>query len=458
MANKTVKKSAKVKAGVSCISDPARGIRGTVVVRSLGTVRPNGWNPNTMTPELEASLDHGMRTDGWLASQALLVWGHDEAGDERNVIIDGEHRWASACRIGLAEGPMVFLDGITEAQAKALTVKMNQKRGTWDDAKLGDVLRSIAQAGERVDDVEFGFQDDALAQLMAMAPPAAPDGGDVSGGDGTAPADEDVPVVPTDALEVKWKPAPGQVWVVPSLTSPGRDHRLTCGDCRDPEVVARLHGGVAPALGLHDPPYGISAMGLAMGRVGHGPNKRHAGGAVSSRQRGDKAHKTMFAPIVGDDEPFDPQHLLDRSARCCLWGANHYADRLPPSAEYLIWVKIGDEAAESDFSSAELAWVTPPMDRKGHVRRVVAPSQGGFMEGEKRLHPTQKPVAVQVRAVELYSQPGDVVTDHYMGAGAVGLACEKLGRVFHGCDIAPAYLAATLERFERLGLKPRLVE
>lgn len=38
------------------------------------------------------------------------------------------------------------------------------------------------------------------------------------------------------------------------------------------------------------------------------------------------------------------------------------------------------------------------------------------------------------------------------------LAAEKLGRTGHGIDLAPAYLAATLERLAVRGLKPRLVE
>lgn len=36
------------------------------------------------------------------------------------------------------------------------------------------------------------------------------------------------------------------------------DHRLICGDCTDPNVVARLLNGVEPKLLVCDPPYGIS--------------------------------------------------------------------------------------------------------------------------------------------------------------------------------------------------------
>jgi hypothetical protein len=190
---------------------------------------------------------------------------------------------------------------------------------------------------------------------------------------------------------------------------------------------------------LHDPPYGIDVVQNGGVRSG-----------VKNRKRG-------YAKIIDDDKPFDPAHLVTASEVVVLWGANHYADKLAPSAEYVVWVKIADEAKELTFSSAELAWVTPPSDRKGHVRRVVGWSQGGVMDGEGRLHPTQKPIKVQRAPIDWYTDPGDLVADWYMGAGAVIIACEQTGRIGHGMDIAHAYLAATLERLSARGLSPRLV-
>jgi hypothetical protein len=289
---------------------------------------------------------------------------------------------------------------------------------------------------------------DLLAELQKHLPASA------AGDD-----EEEEPVVPTDALVAKWGTAPGQLWVVPSLTVPGREHRLLCGDCRDSANVERLRAGRRPKLGLHDPPYGISAVGQALARVRHGRNKRLSVGAVSNRQRGGKAHRTAFAQIVGDDRPFDPAHLLASGvAVLVLWGANNFADKLPPSAEWIVWQKLADDAEESHFSSAELAWVTPPPDRTGHVRRVVRGMLKGNNgeDGEQRLHPTQKPRKVQEAPIGWYTEPGDDVEDWYMGAGAVIIACEKLGRVGHGMDIAHAYLAATLERLSARGLSPRL--
>lgn len=150
-------------------ADEGKGLVGDkVVVKPLDLVKPNTWNPNRMTAFERESLMTGLKKDGWLLSQALLIWGTDEKGREKNIIIDGEQRWTVAPSAGFAKGPMVFLHGLTEAQAKALTVKMDSKRGKFADEPLGLLLREI-QFDLGADNValDLGIQDDRLMLLLA---------------------------------------------------------------------------------------------------------------------------------------------------------------------------------------------------------------------------------------------------------------------------------------------------
>jgi hypothetical protein len=143
---------------------------GDVVMRNLDVVQPNSWNPNEMTPFMMESLKRGLQTDGWLASQALLVWATDENGNARNIIIDGEHRWTVARELGMKKGPMVFLENVTEAYARKLTVAMNHKRGESNKDDLGELLRGIqAEFGADLA-FEVGIEGEDLMKLLAEPP------------------------------------------------------------------------------------------------------------------------------------------------------------------------------------------------------------------------------------------------------------------------------------------------
>jgi hypothetical protein len=142
---------------------------GEPVMVRLDSVRPNGWNPNTMSHFERQSIRFSFKRDGWMASMAMLVWGKDEHGEERNIIIDGEQRWTVGKQIGMEKGPAVFLDGITEAQAKALTIKLDQKRGHFDDQALGVLLRGIEHSLDlETRALDLGIQERELAKFMPL--------------------------------------------------------------------------------------------------------------------------------------------------------------------------------------------------------------------------------------------------------------------------------------------------
>lgn len=52
-----------------------------------------------------------------------------------------------------------------------------------------------------------------------------------------------------------------------------------------------------------------------------------------------------------------------------------------------------------------------------------------------KIHPTQKPVKLLKRLIEICTDPGDVVIDPCFGSGATGRACLETGRSFYGFEI-----------------------
>ena len=56
-----------------------------------------------------------------------------------------------------------------------------------------------------------------------------------------------------------------------------------------------------------------------------------------------------------------------------------------------------------------------------------------------RIHPTQKPVKVMKRLIEICTDPEDVVIDPCFGSGSTARACIETGRNFYGFEINKQY-------------------
>ena len=59
-----------------------------------------------------------------------------------------------------------------------------------------------------------------------------------------------------------------------------------------------------------------------------------------------------------------------------------------------------------------------------------------------KVHPTQKPIGVVRRLIELFTDPGDVVIDPVAGSGVTLLAAEGMGRAAYGFEIKREFCRA----------------
>ena len=181
-----------------------------------------------------------------------------------------------------------------------------------------------------------------------------------------------------------------------------------------------------------DPPYGI---GFALGKhVRPVKNRKSVPRVLAERA------------IHGDENPFDPTPFL-RFKTVCLWGANHYADKLPARARWLVWDKRGDGSYSGPFSDAELAWCSTG----GSVRVFRYLWQGIYQAGEKgkRLHQNQKPVALLAWCLETCGIRDGLVIDPFMGSGSLGVACHRAGLRYLGVEIDPEHYATAKARLQR---------
>ena len=69
-----------------------------------------------------------------------------------------------------------------------------------------------------------------------------------------------------------------------------------------------------------------------------------------------------------------------------------------------------------------------------------------FSNESKKVHPTQKPIALLEYLIRTYSNEGDLILDNCMGSGSTGVACRNTNRDFIGIEKDEHYYQIARER------------
>lgn len=67
----------------------------------------------------------------------------------------------------------------------------------------------------------------------------------------------------------------------------------------------------------------------------------------------------------------------------------------------------------------------------------------------KKIHPTQKPVALFEYLIKTYTNEGDIVLDNCIGSGTTAIACINTNRNFIGFELSKEYFDTANERIAR---------
>ena len=148
-------------------------------------------------------------------------------------------------------------------------------------------------------------------------------------------------------------------------------------------------------------------------------------------------------PLEWNEQPFDPARWLNYPT-VILWGANHYASRLPDSPAWYVWDKR-DGVGENNLADCELAWCN--VGGSARLKRHLWMGICRDSEIGSHLHPTQKPVVVMAWAMERAKiKKGATVLDPYMGSGTTGIAAIRLGMNFIGIERDAAHFKTACDR------------
>jgi len=354
-----------------------------------------------------------------------------------------------------------------------------------DESILVQLLQGQQDAG--YDLATLGTDDEALRQMLEAL-------GDEPAGYGGGGDEEDEFEQEVD--EEQTRVQVGDVWQL------GR-HIIACMNSCNIDAVQKLIGKKHISLVFADPPYGISIVATNVS-VGGGEAYDIPFGGVKNRTRGDvggtashirKTGKSYleewqekkngpaskglgspngakpfgsrsvrgsdgaanvvdvgkYAPIIGDDTT----ETAIVSSQICLelfpgavhvwWGANYYANTLPPSKCWIVW----DKENTGNFADAELAWCSA--DRAVRIFRHMWNGMLKASEhGQKRVHPSQKPCALASYCFTEFGHEGDWIFDPFLGSGISVIAAERLGdRSVIGCELSADYINVVLSRWEK---------
>ena len=208
---------------------------------------------------------------------------------------------------------------------------------------------------------------------------------------------------------------------------------LYLGDCR--EILPTLPKVDAV---ITDPPYGMDW---------NTDTTRFSGGKSENINRTSGEGRPDWGDISGDAQPFDPSPWLQFN-RVVMFGANHYAERLPVGT-MLVWIKKDDHLFGTFLSDAEMAWMKGGHGVYCFRKSFPPPVRIAENGGGNAAHPTQKPISLMAWCMERAKVPHEgVVLDPYMGSGTTGIACHTTGRAFIGIEREPKYFDIACRRIE----------
>lgn len=210
------------------------------------------------------------------------------------------------------------------------------------------------------------------------------------------------------------------------------------GDCM--EYMARFPDGFFD-LAVVDPPYfsGPETRGF-YGKKDGGLTKR-------------KDYRTIKSWRVPGPEYFNELTRVSKSQ--IVWGCNYFNWAFSPGR--IVWDKCNDASSFSDceiaacsiHSSVRIFRYMWSGAMQGESAVNGRKHQGNKKLNEKRIHPTQKPVALYAWLLNKYAKPGDKILDTHLGSQSSRIAAYKLGFDFWGCELAPDYYREGCDRFKR---------
>ncbi len=435
-------------------------------------------NPKIHPQAQQDALDGALTELGWLMPVVVnRTTGH---------LLDGHARVGKAISLGERSVPVAYVEIDADEEAAALaTIDPIGSMAVYDR----DMLESVLADAHTDSDAVQGMWDDLLDGLPK--PRQLTEGG---GGDSE---DTEPQLDRADELAATWGTAEGQLWVIPSLSVPGKSHRLVIGDSRDKRVLARLCPPDGVTGIFTSPPYAEQRKGEYGGipaasyhtwwdgvqRAMVDVLAEDGSFFVNIRAHTEKKERSLYVYelVIAMGREWD-WHLIDdlcwvRPSIPGLMGARfknewegvyHFSRTLDPKWRPENVIEDADLSGAKTYAETDgsVTLGSHYAGRGGDFVRsanfegalpgnVLSVSRGFSVNpGHGAIFPEALP-AFFMRA---YSDVGDVWLDPFCGSGTVIVSAEKTRRVACAAEVLPKYAAVILERCRDAGMEPKLEE
>lgn len=141
------------------------------------------------------------------------------------------------------------------------------------------------------------------------------------------------------------------------------------------------------------------------------------------------------------------RELFRVSKNQIIWGGNYFTTSIQKDSQcWLVWDKKHPTGVH--FADVELAWTS--FNKASRIFRFLwnGMLQEDMKNKEKRIHPTQKPVALYEWILKNFAKEGDRILDTHLGSGSSRIACWNYGFDFEGYEIDKDYFEQQEKRFE----------
>lgn len=200
-------------------------------------------------------------------------------------------------------------------------------------------------------------------------------------------------------------------------------------------------------LAIIDPPYGRKEHG---GRNRSGYVRQKNGSKIFVKDG-------QYENRKWDNEPPSEEYfneLMRISKNQIIFGCNYFD--YPLIGGRIVWDKCNEG---SDQSDAEIAYCS--MNNRVDIFRYMwrgmfqgksitegTTQQGNKRLNEKRIHPTQKPIALYEWLLSRYAKPNDIILDTHVGSASSLIACYNTNHKFVGFELDEYYYKVSKQRLD----------